>query len=192
MIYAVFNKEDLSMGYYFQNEQAISMKTQDIRTVLKTVANRYIGQNPPFGVSYYAYQKNGIRQDKHYRFVFDFHNLYPLADLESNVYAWSKLWSDDDITMVFEIHCFGPVIIYCNGERVFKPNVLAERIRDLSSSFSVKLKKGLEQFCFKIYPYQYRLRRSFGCRFIKEPASEFHHPVCRQGRAEGWLYIFSA
>jgi len=55
----VFRKEDLPMGYYFHDEQAISAKTQDIRTVLETVANRYIGQNPPFGVSYYTYQKNG-------------------------------------------------------------------------------------------------------------------------------------
>ena len=60
------------MGYYFHNEHAVSVKTQDIKTVLKTVANRYIGQNPPFGVSYYAYQKNGIRQDKHYRFFLIF------------------------------------------------------------------------------------------------------------------------
>lgn len=188
MIYAVFNKEDLSMGYYFQNEQAISMKIQDIRTVLKTVANRYIGQNPPFGVSYYAYQKNGIRQDKHYRFVFDFHNLYPLADLESNVYAWSKLWSDDDITMVFEIHCFGPVIIYCNGERVFKPNVLAERIRDLSSSFSVKLKKGWNSFVLRF------IRTNTGCGGVLGAVSSRNRPQSfiipsadREGQ-RGWLY----
>jgi unsaturated rhamnogalacturonyl hydrolase len=111
------------MGSYFEKELAISGYTKDPAIVMKTIANRYIGHNPPFGASYYAYQKTGIRQDDNYRFVFNFHEIYPDSPLESNVYAWAKLWSDDDMAMSFEIRCFGPVIIYCNGERVFKPNI---------------------------------------------------------------------
>lgn len=176
------------MGYYFHNEHAVSVKTQDIKTVLKTVANRYIGQNPPFGVSYYAYQKNGIRQDKHYRFVFDFQDLYPLAGLESSVYAWSKLWSDEDMTMAFEISCFGPVIIYCNGERVYKPNVLLERRSDLSATFSVQLKKGWNNFVLRF------IRTNTGCGGILGAISSRNRPQSfivpsleREGQ-RGWLY----
>ena len=176
------------MGYYFDDEHAISSMTQDIRTVLKTVASRYIGQNPPFGVSYYAYQKNGIRQDKHYRFIFDFADLYPLSALESNVYAWSKLWSDNDTTMVFEISCFGPVIIYCNGEKVYKPNVLHERKRDLSATFSVQLNKGWNNFVLRF------IRTNTGCGCILSAISSRNRPqsfiipsLDREGQ-RGWLY----
>lgn len=184
----VFRKEDLPMGYYFHDEQAISAKTQDIRTVLETVANRYIGQNPPFGVSYYTYQKNGIRQDKHYRFVFDFAGIYPLAANETSVYAWSKLWSDDDTSMTFELSCFGPVIIYCNGERVYKPNVLIERRMDLSASFTVQLKKGWNNFVLRF------IRTNIGCGGILGAVSSRNRPQSfivpsadREGQ-RGWLY----
>ena len=73
----------IDMSNYFDNELAISMRTKNTATVLKTVANRYIGQNPQFGASFYAYQKNGIRQDHHFRFVFNFHEIFPLAPLQS-------------------------------------------------------------------------------------------------------------
>ncbi|ANX00973.1 rhamnogalacturonyl hydrolase [Thermoclostridium stercorarium subsp. leptospartum DSM 9219] len=176
------------MGYYFPDELSIFSKTQDIKTVLETVANRYIGQNPPFGVSYYAYQKNGIRQDKHYRYVFDFADIYPLAGLETSVYAWSKLWSDDDMPMTFEISCFGPVIIYCNGERVFKPNVLIERKSELSASFTVKLKKGWNNFVLRF------IRTNIGCGGILGAVSSRNRPLSfivpsrdRDGQ-KGWLY----
>jgi len=186
MLYSI--RRTLVMGYYFHSEQAISSMTQDIKTVLKTVANRYIGQNPPFGVSYYACQKNGIRQDKHYKYIFNFSDLYPLADRESNVYAWSKLWSDDDTTMVFEIRCFGPVIIYCNGERVFKPNCLLERMSDLSASFSVKLKKGWNSFVLRF------IHTNIGCGGILSATSSRNRPqsfmvpsMDREGQ-RGWLF----
>lgn len=176
------------MGYYFHDEQAVSAKTQDIKAVLKTVANRYIGQNPPFGVSYYAYQKNGIRQDKHYRFIFNFGDIYPLAEPQSNVYAWSKLWSDEDASMAFEISCFGPVIIYCNGERVYKPNLLLERRSDLSATFSVKLKKGWNNFVLRF------IRTNTGCGGILSATSSRNRPQTfiipsadREGQ-RGWLY----
>lgn len=176
------------MGYYFHNEQSISSKTQDIKTVLSTVANRYIGQNPPFGVSYYAYQKNGIRQDKHYRYIFNFEDIYPLASLESNVYAWSKLWSDEDTVFSFEISCFGPVIIYINGEKVFKPNVLLERRSDLTATFSVQLKKGWNSFLLRF------IRTNTGCGGILSAISSRNRPqsfivpsLDREGQ-RGWIF----
>lgn len=176
------------MGYYFDNEHAIFSMTQDINTVLKTVASRYIGQNPSYDVSYYAYQKNGIRQDNDYRFVFDFHDLYPLSPLESSVYAWSKLYSDHDMNMTFEISCFGPVIIYCNGQRVFKPNVLIERMRDISTTFSVQLKKGWNNFVLRF------IRTNTGCGGTLSAISSRNRPqsfiIPSQDRQSqrGWLY----
>ncbi len=176
------------MGSYFEKELAISGHTKDPAIVMKTIANRYIGHNPPFGASYYAYQKTGIRQDDNYRFVFNFHEIYPDSPLESNVYAWAKLWSDDDMAMSFEIRCFGPVIIYCNGERVFKPNIYYERTSDASAGFTVNLKRGWNSIVLRF------IRTNTGCGGLLGAVSSRHRPLSfivpssdREGQ-KGWIY----
>ena len=118
------------MSCYFDDEQAIRMQTDNTDAILKTVANRYIAQNPPYGISYYAWHMDGIYQNMQHQYVFDFEKRFPDAPLESNIYAWSKLWCDQDMVKPFEINCFGPVIVYCNGERIYKPGVFIERKRE--------------------------------------------------------------
>lgn len=176
------------MGYYLDDERVISARTEDLRSVLRTVANRYIGQNPPFDVSFYAYNTQGIKQDSNYRFVFNFDEIYPQSRPESNIYAWSKLWSDEDAAMSFEVSCFGPVIVYCNGERVFKPNVFIERKKEVSATFTVKLKKGWNSFILHF------IRTTAGCGGTLGAVSSRHRPlsfiVPSEDRAgqKGWLY----
>jgi len=90
--------------------------------------------------------------------------------------------------MTFELSCFGPVIIYCNGERVYKPNVLIERRMDLSASFTVQLKKGWNNFVLRF------IRTNIGCGGILGAVSSRNRPQSfivpsadREGQ-RGWLY----
>lgn len=176
------------MSCYFDDEQAIRMRTDDTDTILKTVANRYIAQNPPYGISYYAWHMDGIYQNIQYQYVFDFEKRFPDAPLESNIYAWSKLWCDQDMIKPFEISCFGPVIVYCNGERIYKPSVSIERKREAVGSFTLNLNKGWNSIVLQFIRTKSGCGGIFGIPFARYNPLNCIIPSADRDGQKGWLY----
>lgn len=174
------------MDQYFARDRAIG--TRDTDAVLAAIANRYMEHNPPRGMSYYAWNADGIRQNKAFQYVFDFDRRFPEAPVESSIYAWSKMWSDQDADKPFEIHCFGPVIVYCNGERIYKPDVNIERNREETGSFSLPLKTGWNSIVLRF------IRTKAGCGGgLGVPLARYNPPDCIMPSAErdgqkGWLF----
>ncbi len=176
------------MSCYFDDEHAIRMQTDDTDTILKTVANRYIAHNPPYGISYYAWHMDGIYQNINYQYIFDFEKRFPDAPLESNIYAWSKLWCDQDMVKPFEINCFGPVIVHCNGERIYKPGVTIERKREAVGSFTLNLNKGWNSIVLQFIRTKAGCGGIFGIPFARYNPLNCIIPSADRDGQKGWLY----
>jgi rhamnogalacturonyl hydrolase YesR len=146
-------------NYIQEKESAYETYGNDIEKIVRLTAGRYMGQNPPQPPVYRAYNKNGIRRLADYRYDFNFGEIFPLspplAPYETFVYAWAKLWSDQETDFNFNITAYGPVMVFVNEQPVFKSNILNERYPDYRSPVKVRLTRGWN---------------SFVLRFIKTPA----------------------
>jgi len=176
------------MGCYFENEQAIRTQTDSTDTILKTIANRYIAQNPAFELSHYAWNTDGIYQNTKYQYIFDFEKRFPEAPTESSIYAWSKLWCNEDTVKTFEINCFGPVIVYCNGERIYKPDVSIERTREVPGRFSICLKKGWNSIVLQFISTKAGCGGLLGIPFAKYNPLNCIIPSAEREGQKGWLF----
>lgn len=176
------------MCCYFDNEHAIIMQTDDTDTILKTVANRYIAQNPAYGISWRAWHTDGIYQNRHYQYVFDFEKRFPEAPLQSSIYAWSKIWSDQDAAKTFEISCFGPVIVYCNGKRVYKPDLIIERNREAVGNFSLSLNRGWNSIVLQFICTKAGFGGIFGVPFARYNPLKCYIPSADRDGQMGWLF----
>lgn len=177
------------MNRYFDSNESIFEKQGDqVVHILKTIAGRYMGQNPPHPVTYRAYNRNGIHRLGDYRYKFDFHGIYPLAPRETIVYAWAKLWGDAESDMNLTASAYGPLTVYFNGEKVFKANILNERNPHLKSGFRVRLKKGWNNVVIKFTHTQTGFGGLLGPGSPKSLPLHFLMPSVERDGQEGWLY----
>lgn len=177
------------MTTYFNYEDSIHAKVgASPEKIIRTVANRYIGQNSPELFTYRAYNNNGIRKLEDYRINFDFTDIYPLAANQTVVYAWSKYWSNTEGDIVFNMCGYSAFAFYANGVLVFKSSVENERDKTLETRFKVKVKKGYNDFVIKF------IKTNMGFGGVLGNFSTRNFPIfCimpskeREGQ-EGWLY----
>ena len=131
------------MGFYFEDHDSMHARVgMQVEDTLAAVARRFVGQNPPHPLTYRAYSKRGILRDKEYRYEVDFNRFFPDAVNEQYVYAWSKYWATAPGELKFDVTCYGPIVIYCNGQVVFKSNIFSERYSDQRNSILIPLLPG--------------------------------------------------
>ncbi len=177
------------MGKYFaENESIYAKQADDIGKIIRTIANRYIGANPPHPLTYRAYCRDGIGRAPDYRYRFDLAALFPGAVPETMVYAWAKLWGAQEGPLNLAVSGYGPVTLYWNGQLVFKSNIINERFGDQRSAVTVPLKQGWNDIVVKF------IKTPAGCGGLVGTASPKNFPLCflmpspeRDGQ-EGWLF----
>ena len=116
------------MGYYFDDSVSINaFEGTDPKAIIASLANRYAGQNLKHGLYYRAYTNNGIVRTTDYRYLVDFNKIYPESKDKDCVWAFAKSYSGAEATSGFDINCFGPMVMYVNGEIVYKSDIFKER-----------------------------------------------------------------
>lgn len=176
------------MVEYFDKHRAIGARTADTAAVLATIAGRYMERHAARGMSFYAWHTDGIRLNTQFQYVFDFDQRFPDAEPESSIYAWSRIWSEEDTARPFEVYCHGPLIVYCNGERIYKPDVFTERHREVVGRFSMPLRAGWNSIVLRFICTKAGCGGLFGV-----PYGRYHPPDCVIASAEregqkGWLF----
>ncbi len=63
--------------YMPEKESAYEAYGEDIERIVRTTADRYIGQNPPQPLVYRAYNKNGTKRLADYRYDFNLDAIFP-------------------------------------------------------------------------------------------------------------------
>lgn len=176
------------MGYYFEDSQSIhAWNGGEVAPTLAAIARRYVGQNPPHPVTFRAASKQGILRVHDYRYRADFSPFFPGTPDEHFVYSWAKMWADAPSELMFDVTCLGPIIIYCNGQRVFQSNIFTERYADAKHRVTLTLAAGWNHFVIRAKKTRAGFGWVFGSWLGKHPYTLMMPSPERDGQ-EGWLF----
>ena len=176
------------MGFYFDNHDSMFAQAgMQVERTLDSIMRRYVGNNPPHPFTFRAYCKRGILRDKQYRYRADFNEFFPNAQNEQYVYAWSKYWAAAPGELKFDVTCFGPIVIYCNGQVVFKSNIFSERYSDARHTIFIPVQPGWNQLVVRCK----KTRAGFGGVFgtwLGKLSYYFLMPTPEREGQEGWIF----
>jgi rhamnogalacturonyl hydrolase YesR len=109
---------------YFDNGQDIaSVCGTDTSKILRTIAARYIGQNPPHPFGFHVYHKDGFLCQPDGRFDLTLKEKQKEAKYGEVAYISTKFWKDASGCQSFLLSCYGPVDIYINGKQGYRSTV---------------------------------------------------------------------
>ena len=131
------------MGYYFDDSQSINAyEGTDPQAIISSLAYRYMGQNLKHGLYYRAYTNNGIVRTTDYRYLVDFNKIFPDSKDKECVWAFTKFYSAGKSSFGWDINCFGPMVVYVNGEVAYKSDIFKERYSETSTRVFIDVEEG--------------------------------------------------
>lgn len=131
------------MGYYFDDSQSINAyEGTDPQATISSLAYRYMGQNLKHGLYYRAYTNNGIVRTTDYRYLVDFNKIFPDSKDKECVWAFTKFYSAGKSSFGWDINCFGPMVVYVNGEVAYKSDIFKERYSETSTRVFMDVEEG--------------------------------------------------
>ena len=131
------------MGYYFDDSQSINAyEGTDPQAIISSLAYRYMGQNLKHGLYYRAYTNNGIVRTTDYRYLVDFNKIFPDSKDKECVWAFTKFYSAGKSSFGWDITCFGPMVVYVNGEVAYKSDIFKERYSETSTRVFMDVEEG--------------------------------------------------
>ncbi len=177
-----------NIGFYFDEQLSMAHQAGDqVDKTLSVIAHHYMNLNPRGPVTYRAYSKRGIQRAGDYRYDVDFNTFFPDAKDEERVYAWSRMWSDDDAELIFDINCYGPLLVYLNGEEVWRSNIFTERDPEQYNRITLSLQAGWNHFVIRAKKTCGGFGWKFGSWIGKHPYVFMMPSPEREGQ-EGWLF----
>ena len=116
------------MGYYFDDSQSINAyEGTDPQAINFIACIQIYGTNLKHGLYYRAYTNNGIVRTTDYRYLVDFNKIFPDSKDKECVWAFTKFYSAGKSSFGWDINCFGPMVVYVNGEVAYKSDIFKER-----------------------------------------------------------------
>ncbi len=189
LIYLFMNQSfPTSIGYYFDESRSMANSVGDRpEATLSVIANRFKELNPSSPATYRAFSLRGIQRALDYRYEADFNRFFPDAQNEEYVFAWSKMWSGLEAELMFDINCYGPIVVYLNGEVAWSSNIFTERYPNKHNRFTLTLRKGWNQFVIRAKKTRGGFGWKFGSWLGKHPYV-FMFPSAEREGMEGWLF----
>lgn len=176
------------MAYFPPERSSYRVYHGDVADTLQLIANRYIGSQPKHPWVFRASHRGAFKRNIDYRYEFDFVEKFPEIRDGQFVYAWAKLWSDQEAELPFSVSCFGPVRVYVNGELAFKSNIQEDVFPDQRSWFRQKLQAGWNHFVLQFEKTGTGCGGHFGTGSIKGLPLHFVTASAERDGQEGWLY----
>jgi unsaturated rhamnogalacturonyl hydrolase len=176
------------MSYFHSNESVYSRCQDDIDTTLQTIAQRYIGANPPHPFVYRLTTKDGFTRLHDYRYDMNLEEKWPGMAKGSFVYVWAKLWSDQDTELNLGISCYSPVHVYVNGLKAFASNISDEMAPERKNIFRASVHKGWNEFILQFEKTANGCGGIFGTGSYKNFPLHFIQPTSVRDGQEGWVY----
>ncbi len=123
----------------------------DMLESARTIAWRYINENPRSPLLFRAFYSGGIRRGSDYRYHADFNKIFPYAETGDKAYVRCVYMAADDETIGMTITLFGAVTLTVNKEEVFRSDIFSERNNHIDNRIDIAMKKGenLLEFTFK-------------------------------------------
>ncbi|MBB3126857.1 rhamnogalacturonyl hydrolase YesR [Paenibacillus rhizosphaerae] len=156
--------------------------------VLATIANRYIGENPPQAPVYRTMNAEGFRRMPDYRYDMNADAKLPNLQEGEFVYAWAKLWADDEDSQPLRISCYSHTRLFINGQLAFESNHRDDVLPDTRSDIRGQLRKGWNSFVLEFEKTATGCGAVFGTGSIKGAPIHFLAPSSERVGQEGWIY----
>lgn len=177
------------MADYFDDNESIHWTLgTEVKPILETIAKRYIGQNPASGPVFRVFNQNGFIRTGDYRYLIDFGDKFPDADVGMFAYAWGNLWSEVQTELHFAINCYSPVRVFCSGQLAFKSGIIEETDATIKKEFIVRLTPGWNTLIVECK----KVRSGFGCILgtasFKRNPFHFLAPTSEREGQEGLIF----
>lgn len=177
------------MGQYFEDSLSIFLRNSgDVPSTLRTVAGRYIGENPPSSPVFRTSSVQGILRTADYRYRFDLDRRFPQAPMFSVVTAWACLSSETARSVPLAVSIGGPFRAFVNGTLVFQSHIGHERTPDQKHHFEAKLVQGWNNFVVEFVKTPRGFGGVFGTGNKKSSAFHFQMPSADREGGDGWLF----
>ncbi|MCZ8522428.1 MULTISPECIES: glycoside hydrolase family 88/105 protein [Paenibacillus] len=176
------------MAYVEEHESIAERTAGRTEDMLAAVANRYIGANPKLPPVYRVIHKGGFRRDAEYRYEMNL--AEKLGELEGGqfVYAWAKLWAEQEGEQPLRISCYGPVRVFVNDAWVFQSNQRDDVLPEQTAEFNAPLRRGWNQVVLEFTSAATGCGGRFGTGLIKAAPLHFLAPTKEREGQEGWVY----
>lgn len=176
------------MSYFPSEHSSYSLYQGDIAKTLELITNRYIAAHPAQPWVFRASNRGAFQRGVDYRYHFDLERKFPHMREGQFVYAWAKLWCEQEAELSFSVSCFAPVRLYVNGELTFRSNIMEDVFPEHRSSFRCKLAQGWNHFVLLFEKTGTGCGGWFGTGSIKGFPLHFITPSIDRDGQEGWLY----
>lgn len=157
--------------------------------VLEAMAQRYIGANPPHHPVYRVTRTSPVRKLSDHSYEFPMGRLYPDMKAGQRIYAWAKLWVEEEHEFIFLLRAFGPVRLYLNGAKHFGTALEEEQGESSPLKLKLPLVKGWNHFVLELGKAG---NGGCGVRFgtgnRKNKPLHFLSPSLERDGEEGWIY----
>ncbi len=182
------------MGYYFPDRKSLSATLgrrpveEGVARTLDVIAQRYMRANPPLPLTYRAFCRQGILRGPDYRYRANFDDIFPKTPLEHFVYAWSRYHSPGPSELLFDVSCFGPLIVHLNGKNIYKSDIVAERYSDRRNRITLALRPGWNDLVIRFQKTRAGFGGIFGTWLGKHPYYFLMPDHPHRAGQEGWVF----
>ena len=114
----------------------------DVIERAKTVARRFMEENPPRPLKMRAFYDGGICRGPDYRYRADMNSLFPEAKMGDRAFVRCLYVAGNDEVIGLSITLFGPARLSVNGTEVFRSDIFAERNNHLDNRVDIHMDKG--------------------------------------------------
>ncbi|MFD1952856.1 glycoside hydrolase family 105 protein [Paenibacillus thailandensis] len=156
--------------------------------VLTAIAGRYIGANPRTAPVYRIMNAEGFRRRDDYRYDMNAEDRLPELKEGQFVYAWAKLWADEESAHPFRISCYSHTRLFINGRLAFESNHRDDVLPDSRTDIRGQLRKGWNAFVLEFEKTATGCGAVFGTGSVKGAPVHFLAPSAEREGEEGWIY----
>jgi len=174
-------------SYFHQEESAYHVYGERDREVIALLANRFIGHNPQAPYQYRLDFTSGIICDTKGWYQFDFGRRFSLASVGEVCYGAGDLYSHGQTISQFQIQCFGPTVLWVNGEKVFHSLPPQEGLKSCCT-LSISLEKGLNHFLLETEKTEIGFGLSLRHAQPQWQPSHFTAPLAERKGQAGFVY----
>lgn len=176
------------MQGYFHREESMASRCRQLRDVMRTIANKYIGDNPAYPFVLRAFSNNGFKQLKDGRYDLNLNEKYPDAKIGKTAYLAAMLWSDEECGIPAAISFRSPTFLYVNGNLVCRSQIEEERNLSTKRIVQLPLVKGWNGFLIKTRKSPVGFGCIFGSTSGKWCPLHFMSPFSDRYGQGGWIY----
>lgn len=172
---------------YFEKERSIFSVTNKTEDVLRIVTNRYMADLPDKPFVARAFPKDNFLNEFSGRYLFNFDERFPDAELGDYAYAFAYSFSDEEWDWLLSFRAKASAWVYMNGELLYQTEY-PDEIQFAEKVTCIKVKPGVNTFVVKCRKGVLDFGCEFGNTALTNGTIIFLNPKEGLKGKRGWAY----